>query len=84
MRIGGKRNELFAEKAINTVKSTVMETFKAAHYSVKLKKDEKLLLEHLGVRDTPRHRDIFCGLTSFYATEEEALQYPSWVLSGCD
>lgn len=61
-----------------------METFKAAHYSVKLKKDEKLLLEHLGVRDTPRHRDIFCGLTSFYATEEEALQYPSWVLSGCD
>lgn len=30
MRIGGKRNELFAEKAINTVKSTVMETFKAA------------------------------------------------------
>ena len=33
--------------------------FNAAHYSVKLKKDEKLLLEHLGVRDTPRHRDIF-------------------------
>ena len=48
--------------------------FNAAHYSVKLKKDEKLLLEHLGVRETPRHRDIFYGLTSLYATEEEAKQ----------
>lgn len=41
---------------------------------MKLKKDEELLRQFLGISKTPRHMVCGYGLTTMYASEEEAKQ----------
>lgn len=48
--------------------------FNAADYRVKLGKDEELIRQYLGLKELPQHHGYYYGLTSWYATQEEAEQ----------